>query len=313
MNHLAVWGPGLCLLWVSGPAVGCDILTRWFCQTKDKVEEQTWGFHMSSLLVQSGEQTYSASVDNKRSSHFSLPSSVTVDDFLKRETLEGILHYSKVPQLSWQKREQKKKLDLLYVQSDSWDSSRHACVCQLHNQAAQEQICLPQAHHQVVSARRQVANARKQIILPALAHVCSVTGSLLHTTKFVRADIPQCPNGMTKCALCERKAKSHKCQINGDGCLLLGVLGGLDAVRPRQSASVLAGLLNSQPVATHNNPSRRSEPAMGKHHNITWKRGSRWSKNNRSALFVLCPCNQRLDAKRKPFQVAILWYLSLPL
>lgn len=63
--------------------------------------------------------------DNKRSSHFSLPSSVMVDDFLKRETLEGILHYSKVAQLSWQKRDQKKK-------KKNWISCMYSQTLEIH-------------------------------------------------------------------------------------------------------------------------------------------------------------------------------------
>lgn len=151
----------------------------------------------------------------------------------------------------------------------------------------------------------------------ALLRVASSTPPNLSALTFHSAQTAwqsvHCARGKLKAISARFNLRHTNTNANGDGCLLLGVLGGLDAVRPRQSASVLAGLLNSQPVATHNNPSRRSEPAMGKRHNITWKRVSRWSKNNRSALFVLCPCNQRVDAKRKPFQVAILWYLSLPL
>lgn len=59
--------------------------------------------------------------DNKRSSHFS--SSVTADDFLKREALEGILHYSKVAQLSWQKRDRKKK---------NWISCMYSRTLEIH-------------------------------------------------------------------------------------------------------------------------------------------------------------------------------------
>lgn len=49
----------------------------------------------------------------------------------------------------------------------------------------------------------------KQIILPLLVHVCSVMGRLLHTTENIRADVPQCTNNVTKCALCERKTKTQ--------------------------------------------------------------------------------------------------------
>lgn len=67
-----------------------------------------------------------------------------------------------------------------------------------------------------------------------------------------------------------------------------------------------------RPLHRHG-PGGWSEAANGERQNITWKCGSRRSRNNRSALFALYPCNRGVDAKRALFQVAVLWFLFFPL
>lgn len=151
----------------------------------------------------------------------------------------------------------------------------------------------------------------------ALLRVASSTPPNLSALTFHSAQTAwqsvHCARGKLKAISARFNLRHTNTNANGDGCLLLGVLGGLEAVRPRQSASVLAGLLTSQPVATHNNPSRRSKPAMA---STTTLHGSVDHGGPRTtAALSLCfaHCNQRVDAKRKPFQVTILWYLTLPL
>lgn len=161
--------------------------------------------------------------------------------------------------------------------------------------------------------------------------MCSVMGSLLHRTKIVHADIPPNPNSMmTKCAQRarkEREAKKAKAQdliwdtqiavqMKTSSCVYKEWSGmphfRLDTVWEIKAVSQCSCRTSLQPLH-RNRPGRWSEAANGERQNITWKCGSRRSRNNRSALFVLYPCNRGVDANRTLFQVAILWFLFFPL
>lgn len=48
----------------------------------------------------------------------------------------------------------------------------------------------------------------KQNIVLTMGRVCAAMGRLLHSTENISADVPQCTNNITKCALCETNCKT---------------------------------------------------------------------------------------------------------